>query len=280
MKCKRCGNDVPHSRRDCPACGEDNGFPNVRLAASDEETAALAQRLKYAEASADAGGYQGILTDFGEIILNSKAVIARPLGAIQDLIDDERITYTSYHLQLEAQARIPNEGFDRVRTQFEAALFPNFHQEIRYAALTLNDRWLKPFGPFAMILRSWMIEQRATLFEENPWLFATRHQILLNQPLPHGYRSTWEKRGDLARAKYYPKITAATERVEYADILMQDTKEPFHEDYMEVHIYGPFNRHAIEKVIGPEPKRREDKLLWRKLEKKCKAVGVLVETVK
>jgi hypothetical protein len=236
--------------------------------------------LKSAEASATAAGYIDILIDFGNAVLASRAVVARPLAAIQDLLDNEKVNYTTYHLQLQSQARVPNEGFDKVRTQFEAALHPNFHQEIRYAALTLDDQWLKSFGEYAMILRSEMIENRATLFEENPWLFATRQRILLGQSLPLGYRSTWKDRGKLAQAKCHSKLSAKTERVEYPNILMQDGEARFEEDYVEVHIYGPFNRYSIEKVIGPEPKSREDKLLWRKLKKSCEAAGVSVENTK
>jgi hypothetical protein len=280
MNCSSCGNVVPNSLRACPACGEDNGFPNVRIANSAEERTALRDRLQLAEASATAGLYKDILDDFGQVVLDSKAVIARPLAVIQDLLDDERLLYTSFHLQLDAQSRAPNEGFDAVRTQFEAALFPNFHKEIRYAALTLANRWLTSFGPFAMILRTQMIERRASVFEENPWLFATRHRILLNQPLPHGYRATWEARADLVKAKCFPQLSATTRPVEYPHILMQDDNGPFHEDYVEVHIYGPFNRRAIEKVVGPSPRRREDKLLWRKLQKSCAAAGVTWEEVK
>jgi hypothetical protein len=252
----------------------------VRLAGSAEESEALTERLRNAEISATAAGYQDILIDFGNAVLASKAVIARTLAAIQDLLDDAKANYTTYHHQLQAQARVPNEGFDKVRTQIEAALHPNFHQEIRYAALTLGNKWLHSYGKFAMILRTEMIENRATLFEENPSIFATRHQILINQSLPVGYRSTWQDRNKLAQAKCYSKLSAKTERVEYPNILMQDSQVDFGEDYVEVHIYGAFNRHSIERVIGPEPKRGADKLLWRSLKKSCEAAGVSVESTK
>jgi hypothetical protein len=50
-----------------------------------------------------------------------------------------------------------------------------------------------------------------------------------------------------------------------------------HDDYIEVHIFGSFNRSAIEKIAGPVPRSREDKLIWRKLRKIAAKIGVSVE---
>ena len=70
---------MPLASRTCPACGEDNGYPNVRLADSTEEKNALETRVKEAEASARAGGYLSVLNDLGLAVASSKAIIARPL---------------------------------------------------------------------------------------------------------------------------------------------------------------------------------------------------------
>ena len=64
MKCKNCGSDVPISIRDCPSCGIDNGYPNVRMADLPAEIAALDARVAQANASAVAGGFVAVLDDF------------------------------------------------------------------------------------------------------------------------------------------------------------------------------------------------------------------------
>ena len=168
MKCSNtnCGSQVPDSLRNCPACGSDAGFPNVRLANAQTEVTALQKRLEQAEASAAAGGYSDVLSNFGEALLASKAVVARSLGIILNIIEDENIGYSTYHLDLISQTRTPKDNeFDRVRTQFEAALFPNFHGQIRFGALSLDNQLLKSYGLYAMVLKEGMISHRASVFE-------------------------------------------------------------------------------------------------------------------
>jgi tetratricopeptide (TPR) repeat protein len=138
LNCKQCGAPVPAEKRDCQACGEDNGAPNVRLAESDAERKVLARRLKDAEISAKARNCSDVLERFGVAVLSSHAVMARSLAVVQDLIEGGR-TYTSYHRQLASGARIAVDNeWDRTRTQVEAALFPNFHQDIVFASLSLK----------------------------------------------------------------------------------------------------------------------------------------------
>lgn len=275
-----CGGQVPDSLRYCLACGSDAGFPNVRLANSETELEALRDRLEQAEASADAGGYSNVLNRLGEALLTSKAVVARPLGIILNLIENENTSYSTYHLELIGQIRSPEDNeFDRVRTQFESALFPNFHREIRFGALSLDDRWLGSYGPYAMILKEGMIAHRASVFEENPFVFATRHQILLNRPIPPGYRASWDQRDTLGKAKLYPKLRPTTDPSEFPRILLEDRAGTGDNDFIEVHIFGSFNRNSIEKVIGPPPTRREEKVLWARLKRLMSEIGGNVEEI-
>ncbi len=278
MSCPECGEAVPDSSRFCPACGADAGFPNVRLAERKEEVEMLEERLAMAAASAEAAGYANVLRELGDAVSSSMAVIARPLRIIQDLLEDVRRPYSTYHAELNAGARIPEDNvFDRIRTQFENALFPNFYDEIRYAALTLDGRWLESFGDHAMILKEQMIERRATVFEEGLYQFSQRHDIPLMGVFPPGYRAVWSRRGDLAMAKLYPNLDSGTESWIYASFLMSSEIADGSEDYIEVHIFGPFNRSAIEKIVGPVPRSREDKLIWRKLKQTAAKAGVDVE---
>lgn len=279
VACHACNSEVPLACRNCPACGADNGYPNVRLADEPAEKEALALRVAEAEASAAAGGYLDVLEALGIAVLSSKAIVARALAPILDLLNNGTSLYSTYSLQLAAQSRTPEDNeFDRVRTQFEAALAPGFHREIRFAALTLDDRWLSSFGRYAMVLRSSMIEKRATVFEENPYLFVSRLRVLLNQPLPVGYRATWAQRSDLAKAKLFSKLNTKTNSSEFPRLLLHDTHD-HRADYIEVHIFGPFNRNSVAKVVGPKPKTREDRLLWKTLAKSIETLGGTAEQI-
>jgi hypothetical protein len=194
-------------------------------------------------------------------------------------LEDDHSLYTTHQLRLAANARTPSDNeFDRVRTQFEAAIAPNFHEHIRFAALTLDRRWLKSFGLYAIVLKEPMIAHRATVFEENPFEFAKRLGVLLSQPMPPGYRATWDRRADLAKAKLYPKLNTTTDPSTFGAILLNDSGSASAggSDYIEVHIYGSFNRNSIERVIGPKPRTKEDRLLWRRLGKSAAAAGVIL----
>ena len=278
MSCPECGEAVPDSSRFCPACGADAGFPNVRMAERKDNVEKLEERLAMAAASSEAAGYTGALRELGDAVSSSMAVIARPLRIIQDLLEDDRRPYSTYHKELNAGTRIPEDNvFDRIRTQFENALFPNFYNEIRYAALTLDGRWLESFGDHAMILKEHMIERRATVFEENPYQFARRHKLQLTDVFPPGYRAVWSRRGDLAMTKLYPKLDSGADSGDYPSLLMSSKTADGIEDYIEVHIYGPINRSAIERIVGPVPRSREDRLIWRSLKKAAAKVDVDVE---
>lgn len=277
-KYEACNETLPQHVRYCPACGSDVGFPNVRMAEKHCEVQALELRVAKARQSAAAANYSASLENFGEAIKRSSAVIGRPLRKIIDLVEDPNRPYTSFHNELNSGARIPEDNiFDKTRTQFENALFPNFYKDILFAALTLDGRWHEWFGKHALILKDQMISHRATVFEENPFVFANRHSIKLTENFPEGYRCTWERRGELAIAKLYQKLDKSTKFEEYANVILPDDGENAEKDYIEVHIFGSFNRNAIQKIAGPVPLAREDRVFWKKLKKLAFDAGIEVD---
>jgi hypothetical protein len=169
ISCRRCGKQVPPEKRECQTCGEDNGFPNVRLAETAAEVTALQRRLHDAEVSSAARKCKDVLDRFGVAVLGSRAIISRSLVTVQDLVESDRRTYTGFQRQLASGARVAEDNnFDRVRTQVEAALFPNFHADMLFGFLSLGDSILTGYGAYAMVLRDDMISHRASVFEENP----------------------------------------------------------------------------------------------------------------
>jgi len=192
LKCKYCGAPVPSEKRDCQACGEDNGAPNVRLAESEAERRALARRLRDAETSTRARKCRDVLERFGVAVLSSRAVMARSLAVVQDLIEAGR-TYTSYQRQLASGARVAEDNaWDKTRTQVESALFPNFQQDIVFASLSLDSRGMSGYGAYVMILKEPLIARRASVFEANPYDLVEKLGWLLNKPIPPGYRAILE----------------------------------------------------------------------------------------
>lgn len=277
MDCKKCSCDVPAHRRDCPSCGTDNGFPNVRASAAEEEVVELEARLNRALEAAKARGCQVNLEEFGDAVGHSKAVIARPIGIINGLISDEKTSYVSFQRQVDARIRNPQDNiFDRVRMQYEEALYPYFSKEIVFASLSLSNAGMSGYGSHAMILKNGMIDERASVFEENPHLFVEKHKIILNKPIPKGFRADWPNRGKLAMAKLHSKIESSTTAASHPGILETDNGGSGDSDWIEVHIYGEITRNAIEAVSGATPKVRADRVIWKSLKNKLSELGVEV----
>jgi hypothetical protein len=278
VECKRCGIPVADEKKECQACGEDNGYPNVRLAQRPDEVQALVRRLHDAEVSSTARNCKEILEKFGLAVLGSKAVISRSLSVVQDLIESDRRTYTKFQRQLAYGARVAEDNeADRVRTQFEAALFPNFHQDVLFALLSMNNRGLTGYGAYAMILKEDMIAHRASVFEENLLMLSAKRAFLLHEPIPPGFRAEWGERNTLAKAKLHSEIGPGTCEADFPAILVRDGGGPGNSDFIEVHIYGPLNRYTIERVVGPTPRTREDRAIWKRLERLLSDIGAYLE---
>ena len=131
------------------ACGTDNGYPNVRLAEKLDEVQALERRLHDAGVSVSARNCKDLWDRFGIAVANSKAIISRPLALVQEIFESDRRTYTGYHRQLASGARVAEENkFDRIRTQVEAALFPNFYSEMIFGFISIGNATLKGYGAY------------------------------------------------------------------------------------------------------------------------------------
>jgi len=278
--CRNCGENVPPSARNCPSCQADAGFPNVRAAEASEEKAALQQRLNDAETSTKARKCEAVLRDFGSVVLESKAVMCRNLGVVSSLVSSDNALYASYYKQIEGEVRLPEGNrFDRGRAAVDGTLFPNYHTAICFAALSLDDVGPTAYGAYTVVLKEKMISRRATVFEENSFLFCQlKHRIVVGEPIPPGYRTVWTDRNHLAMAKLHSKLDQTTRRGEYPAILLRQGSAPDDADFIEVHIWGPIHRTAIERVVGPKPRSREDRALWSSLKAKLDEVGAILET--
>ena len=267
MSCQVCGESVPSYVRSCPSCGNDCGFPNVRSAMVEGEVTHLRLRVEAAQVSVAARGCSNQLNEFSDNVRSSKAVISRPLAKIHDLLNNERLSYVSFQKEVASGARQAEDNeFDTVRKQYEEALFPHFSEEIIFALLSLNDAGMEGYGTHTMTLKDKMIGHRATVFEENPHNFVEKHGIVLNKPIPPGYRAPWSQRHELAIAKLHSSIDSTTEEAQHAAILATDNGGSGNSDWIEVHIYGSINRNAIESVSGPMPKLKADRVMWQSIQ--------------
>lgn len=135
-----------------------------------------------------------------------------------------------------------------------------------------------PYGQYNIELRENTISDRASVLEENGIKFVQdSHGIVAGRPVPPGYRACWRKRNTLAAAKLHSRLDSGTNAGHFPRILLDPGTGNDDDDFVEVHIYGPINRWSIQRVIGPSPSNRADKVLWRAVEHHLKEVGATLE---
>lgn len=156
--CGHCGNPIPGFASRCPHCANPVGYPNV-LAAKDEEPDLL---VLYDDAlkDADGRGVRATVDDFQLAVDGSKAVFNRWPDDVQRLAGDDNQLYATYY-QL-AKLRLPKgDEWDKLRQIADATFFTNYHEEIRFAALTLDSIGITNYGNCSILLKDSMISHRA-----------------------------------------------------------------------------------------------------------------------
>ena len=194
-------------------------------------------RLRVARSNAT--GYASILSDFGSAVASSKAVIARPLGVIHSFVKQNSRFYVSFHKEVRSGARLPEDTErDRQRASVENTILPFIYEDINFAALTLDNRGLTHYGDYFVILKDREMSARASVFEENPFDFCIRQKVIAGTDPPKGFRAPWRSRGDLAMAKLCGKLSAATRRGDYPEVLMRPGTQPgINDEFVEVTLW-------------------------------------------
>lgn len=247
------------------------------MAERPSEVAALDHRLEQARASARVLNQEGELTAFMNAVAGSQAVMNRSLGALSGWLNDSSPLFLSYFRQLQ-QGRQPNGSeWDEQRSAAEATINPYCYQELNYAALTLDGLGMTYYGPYTVVLKEITIEDRASVFEENPFLFNQRHHVVAGTSPPQGYRASWPNRGKVAGAKLHSRITPGVDPAAFGALLMEERRGESDCDFVEVHIYGPVNREGLAAVKGPRPTRAADRVIWRQAMRSLDKLGTQVE---
>lgn len=274
FKCDNCGYAVTHSERICPVCSEHVGYPNVRLAERSNEVAALEARVVAAFASAKARGVESELNSFSLSVKSSKAIMNRRLDTLQSWLNSNNPLFISFHQQVRSGLRIPEDSrWDQQRTSAENTISPNFYSSLSFAALSLDKIGMDYYGPYCVVLKDDLIAHRASVFEENPFVFNRKHAIISGQMPPVGYRAPWAHRSKLAVSKLAARIVPGMFDTDFQNVLMEPRRAEPDCDYIEVHVYGPIHHAAIEHVSGPIPRARPDRAIWNQVKRKLKDLG-------
>lgn len=277
VTCPECGAEATLAQRTCSVCERDLGFPNVRYAERPEEQEALAQRYNTAEARARAEGVGDEFHAFVKAAGGADAIFNRWLGQLHSWVVAHDGRFRCFHERVRAGAPFEEDEWNQQRCAAESAVSPYFYSDLSIAALSLDGQGMSYYGDYTVILDEQTIGHRASVFEENPFFFNRKHQVIAGRSPPLGYRATWADRARLAGAKLGKGITAGMTDADRAALLLGANDDEAECDFIEVHIHGPVHIQSIVRVAGPAPADEMDRSIWSYVKKKLEHVGAVVE---
>jgi len=181
--------------------------------------------------------------------------------------------YASYYKLVEAGVRSPQSaGHDTFRGVADEKLFPHFKTQICFALLSLDGRGVPYYGDCHMVLHNDMISHRATAFDQNSLEFVGKLRV--DEPIPPGYRSAWNKRGILAVAKLAHQIRSSTRAIDFPKILLSIGSSLGHEQFVEVHIYGSITARSLAAIVVEKPKQVKISVRLKALKEKLAKWGI------
>lgn len=259
--CPSCGAHVFWERDRCSGCGKDLGAPNVRIARRERD--ALLQRYKTALYEDRGPDVRAKVEAFSQTVEHdSGAVINVHPDYLKGFLKSSRDLYSGYALLTAAETRAAADmENDMARLSVEGKLFGTAAPHIRYAALSLNGRGLLSYGSCAITLNPRLCARAASLLEENSYHFIEQKRLVGRIPIPAGHRAVWQDRHCLATAKLACCIDDRTVGADFPRLLLYSNGDRETERFIEIHIYGAFDRQAIVSAVIPDPKQsRRDKL--------------------
>lgn len=270
MLCPKCGNPVRNHERHCAVCDADVGYPNVRAAQEPHELAALEQRVRAAQSKAEACGAKAELEGLTEALNKSQAVLCRSLHQVMSLVSSDNELYATFYSQVSSGSRRPEETVvERERLIADNLLFPHYHHEIRFAALSLDCRGVRRYGACALTLTDLAIRERATVFEKNSVEFCREHRLGAGKAVLPGFRARWQDRAKLGVAKCGHKLEPRMEARHFARLVLDESDTDAPPDFIEVHIYGPLHRRAVQSIVVRTSSEPSDEALVLEIERRA-----------
>lgn len=249
LLCEPCGNPFSDRLTQCPHCGRPAvAYPNVIDATRPQEREALALRVATAKARATSRGVEGEVERLERELDRSQAVRTVRSHEVERLVSTDHAAMATYYRQLQGGFRLPeaSEGgpdWDRLRRVAESAAFSTYADEIQFAALTIDDRWLSSYGDAALFLRDDCIAHRASVFEDNIVLWMQAQGMMWE--VPPGYRAPWEGRAALGVAKLADSVT---EHVDLGQLILHAGTSTSDDSMLEVHIHGSLTARSIASI--------------------------------
>jgi len=281
-RCPECSFEFALSESRCIHCGRPSYFPNVEAASTPEELAALGARYDSVKDLCVTRGTTTQLESLERVAKGTRAVIARQFREVERLAGNEREIYATYYQLIEGGTRQSDTNrWDPLRRVADAAFFPGYEEQIRFASLCLEPAGLRNYGEAHFALREAMIAHRTSVLEENSVTFLKHHDVRMADAdqLPAGYRAPWTDRHRLVAAKLGAMLTPTMREADFASLLLRPGSSTADDDFVEVHLCGPLTIRTIEHVVlfPSQEKIKRSKNQERLLKEKLERYGVGME---
>lgn len=277
MNCPQCHLYVHDSQTTCPSCQSHLGFPNVRSANDANEVRELEKRYLDATKSAKTAGTSNELQAFEAAVSDSHVVIAKWWGVVCQVVESNRQLFKTFYRQVQEDGRQPEDNeFDRRRPAVDETFFTYYKDKIVFAALSLDGKGDSGYGDCHFQLKDNSISHRTSLFHSNTLVFFVSLKGQTDGKIPPGFRSTWDRRGQLAAAKYHAQLKPGMPTADFAGVLLNTAagKGTADADFVEAHIYGEVHLSNVDAFWGVRPKSRPDRIIADRLKRLLTEKGV------
>jgi hypothetical protein len=276
--CPECENAIDAWVDRCRHCQTAVEFPNVRAAKRAGEVQALETRRQKAFDGVDVLTESRINAFEQRVATDSKALINRSIQSLANMLSSEDDVSNNFYSLVDAALRLPeSDVWNKVRVVADDIAFPRFKENIRFAALALDDRGLVHYGGCAVVIKSSMIAARTSVMDENSLLWVNSQvaagDLFSVVELPLGHRAPWSGRGKLAVTKLHSWLRADTS-VDDASLLLRVGTSGAEDEFIEVHIWGPLTAAAIDSVALPPAADRRERLYKQVLIDRLDALGI------
>ena len=276
MKCIQCESEISPHVIECDQCGYQLGYPNVRHAQRINEVQALSDRYASAVEDTENRSCDDVREEFENWVTNStRPVICRRWGTIAPILSKPRDLFRTFYELVDSGDRAPFDNeFDQARQAVDATFFPYFYQNVNFAALAGDGLGPASYGDCHFTFKEASVSHRATVFEENTLVFCRKHEVIVGQPPPAGFLTTWEKRAQLAVVKLASKLDQTTTSADFAGILLIQTGKTDSDEFIECHIFGRLTISNIESFRAKNPKQKADQVLAKRIRRKLLEHGI------
>ena len=253
--CENCGKTARYGiEPECRACYWPHAMyaPNVQIARKLES--ALQGRFDNTRESATNDSWRPLFEAMVDIGVKSEAVAAVEVNFAVDLFSSARMYYIPYAQQVRGGVRAPaGDTDDAHRRVVDSLIYGGYGEQINFASLSADGRGVPSWGKIFLQLDSAAIGYRSTVLEENSYIFVVAHKLSADTVANRmnvlaGYLAAWDGRHKLVASKLGPLVATMPSPSDLASKIVSAGTGRADADFLEVHIFGPFNHQAVEAV--------------------------------